>query len=265
MKKFFILFTAALLVLASGCFKQAEVKSPSDPTESWISGTDMADATEQVEVKTKATAKVEAPAEAAKPEPPAPVQPAAAKTAPAPVAPQPQPATQPAPSRPAPTPEPVTHTVPMGPSGTPGVILRNARTVTYRPAYATWNAGYMFQFENQGSRPMWLSTTGYVTMQPLVGQCMESSRIQPPPPRPETCPFMELQTKTGSWVVLIKPGYKAMFVIDTETCPPDGSGCTASVQAIPYSMEVEPRPERNRRQVRTFEFPKAPKGWRWYL
>lgn len=160
--------------------------------------------------------------------------------------------------------EPVTPTIPMGPSGARGVVLRNPRTVTYRPAYAAWNGGYMFQFENNTSTFQWVSTTGYVTMLPLRGQCMESPRL-PPVPNPEHCPFVELQTKTGSWVVLIKPGYKAMFVIDTETCPPDGSGCKTTIQAIPYSMEVEPRPARNRRKVRTFEFPRSPKGWRWFL
>lgn len=166
--------------------------------------------------------------------------------------------------RPEPRAEPVTPTIPMGPSGARGVVLRNPRTVTYRPAYAAWTAGYMFQFENNTSTFQWVSTTGYVTMLPLRGQCMESPRL-PPVPNPEHCPFVELQTKTGSWVVLIKPGYKAMFVIDTETCPPDGSGCKTTIQAIPYSMEVEPRPARNRRKVRTFEFPRSPKGWRWFL
>ncbi len=275
-KTFFFVFFAALTVLM-GCNATVQ-KKPNSQTWTLVQSPhndqgEKKEATEERGSKNEATAKAEASTETPAPSP----APVAEVKQPAP-APAPAPAKAEAPrasakaeaSAPvqakteasAPAPEPVTRSIPVGPYGTPGVILRNAETVTYRPAYAVYNNGFMFRMQNDSSKFYWVAPAGDVSMRPLVGQCMESPRL-PPVPNPEACPFVELQTNTGSWVVLIKPGYSARFVIDTATCPPDGSACKARIQSVPYSMSAVTRPDLSRRWVRTFNYPSSNVGFVW--
>ncbi len=282
MKKIFFVFFATFTVLM-GCNTATQKKPATSYT--WTSvpnphndkgGKEVA--TEERGSEKEVTAKAEASTETPAPSP-APVaeakQPEPAKPAPAPApapakaeAPRaPAQAEAPAPAQakteePAPAPEPVTRSIPVGPYGTPGVILRNVETVTYRPAYAVFNRGFMFNMRNDTGNMLWVAPAGMVSIRPLVGQCMESPRL-PVVPNPEACPFVELKTNTGSWVVLIKPGYTAAFVVDTATCPPDGSACRARIQSVPYSMSAVTRPDLSRRLIQDFVYPASNNGYLW--
>ena len=254
-KKIFSL--VVILVILTGC-NMASKKAPAT-TLTWTSvpnPNSQVDETKSVE-RGSSEEKVTVSATPSEVPAPAPVStpaPAKAETQPAPV--------QAKSDAPALASEPVTHSIPVGPYGTPGVVLSNPHTVTYRPAYAVYNDGYMFRFQNDSSKLYWVAPAGNVAIRPLMGQCMESSRL-PSVPNPEACPFIELPTNTGSRVVLIKPGYSAKFVVDMASCPPDGSACKVRIQSVPYSSSAITRPDLSRKWVRTFDYPASNNGYWW--
>jgi hypothetical protein len=266
-KKIFFVFIATLTVLM-GCNSTTKKQPATSFTWTSMQNPHNDQGEKQVVAKERSsekevTAKADASTETTAPTPTS--TPVAEVKQPEPVKPAPAPAPAQAKSEApasAPAPEPVTRSIPVGPYGTPGVILRNVETVTYRPAYAVYNAGFMFRMQNDSNKFYWVAPAGDISMRPLVGQCMESPRL-PPVPNPEACPFVELKTNTGSWVVLIKPGYSARFVIDAATCPPDGSACKARIQSVPYSMSAVTRPDLSRRWVREFSYPASRTGHWW--
>lgn len=258
MKKFFICFVA--LFTLSGCFGQASVKKPSDPTESWVSGTEKiatadgiseGERTARVEVREATTVEtkvVTAPASKHEPEPrPAP-QPAA-KSAPAPA-----PAPTPVAETRAPT-APTLTGVPLGTPGSPsvgtGVILPGqTRTRVFGPAYRVAIPDYTREVCNDSRADMQISSTGTVPFHVVVDQGVDL--IDGPQ---MDSPFVEKMTPSGGRVYLLRAGHCASYVVGIERCQ-NGGECKIRLQAVKFSStHPYARGDYTRPSVRTWDFP----------
>jgi len=263
MKKHFVIFFAALFVLASGCFKQAEVKTPGDPTVSWISGTEKMETAEEssdgnktvAKVETKKTSSVETRVEAKaepkpepKPEPPALVQQPAAKTTPPHAAPQSTPTPQP--TRTAAAAPPPPRTPPVFNAGVPGgpavpamLVEGDYQVEEYRSPVHGWTPGWMLRVDNHTSTYQLVSSAGTVPIFRMSGQCVDGLGMAN-----GNCPFaVRIDRDSNQPVVLLKPGHSAQFVVDQNMCPPSGARCQVKAQAASYGT-TQPK---SKRQPRT--------------